>query len=55
MTGQVIRAVAEKIILMQGWTDGPTITNGGKRWDAEKLGMHLATDVFRTRAPGLRY
>ena len=55
VTGQVIRAVAEKIILMQGWTDGPTITNGGKRWDAATLGMQLATDVFKTRAPGLRY
>jgi NAD(P)-dependent dehydrogenase (short-subunit alcohol dehydrogenase family) len=55
VTGQVIRAVAENIILMQGWTDGPTINNGGKRWDATKLGQQLATDVFRTRASGLRY
>ena len=55
MTGQVIRAVAENIILMKGWTDGPTINNGGKRWDATKLGQQLATDVFFTRAPGLRY
>jgi NAD(P)-dependent dehydrogenase (short-subunit alcohol dehydrogenase family) len=55
VTGQVIRAVAEDIILMLGWSDGPTISNGSKRWDATKLGMQLATDVFRTRAPGLRY
>ena len=55
VTGQVIRAVAENIILMKGWTDGPTINNGGKRWDATKLGQQLATDVFFTRAPGLRY
>jgi NAD(P)-dependent dehydrogenase (short-subunit alcohol dehydrogenase family) len=55
VTGQVIRAVAEDIILMQGWTDGPKISNGSKRWDATKLGMQLATDVFGTRAPGLRY
>jgi NAD(P)-dependent dehydrogenase (short-subunit alcohol dehydrogenase family) len=55
VTGQVIRAVAENIILMEGWTDGATINNGGKRWDATKLGTQLATDVFRTRAPGLRY
>jgi NAD(P)-dependent dehydrogenase (short-subunit alcohol dehydrogenase family) len=55
VTGQVIRAVAEDIILMQGWTDGAKISNGGKRWDAGKLGMQLATDVFGTRAPGLRY
>jgi NAD(P)-dependent dehydrogenase (short-subunit alcohol dehydrogenase family) len=55
VTGQVIRAVAEDIILMQGWSDGAKISNGGKRWDAGKLGMQLATDVFHTRAPGLRY
>ncbi len=52
VTGQIIRAVAENIILMKGWEDGPTINNGGKRWDATKLGQQLATDVFRTRAPG---
>jgi NAD(P)-dependent dehydrogenase (short-subunit alcohol dehydrogenase family) len=55
VTGQVIRAVAEDIILMQGWTDGPKLNNGGQRWDAGKLGMQLATDVFKTRTPGLRY
>ncbi len=55
VTGQIIRAVGENIILMQGWADGPSIGNGGKRWDATTLGTRLATDVFRTRAPGLRY
>jgi NAD(P)-dependent dehydrogenase (short-subunit alcohol dehydrogenase family) len=55
VTGQVIRAVAEDIVWMQGWSEGPSISNGGKRWDAEKLGQQLATDVFRTRTPGLRY
>ncbi len=55
VTGQIIRAVAENIILMKGWTDGPTINNGQQRWDATKLGQQLATDVFFTRAPGLRY
>jgi NAD(P)-dependent dehydrogenase (short-subunit alcohol dehydrogenase family) len=55
VTGQVIRAVAENIILMKGWSDGPSINNKGTRWDATKLGAQLATDVFGTRAPGLRY
>ena len=55
VTGQIIRAVAENIILMKGWADGPTINNKGNRWDATKLGQQLATDVFFTRAPGLRY
>jgi NAD(P)-dependent dehydrogenase (short-subunit alcohol dehydrogenase family) len=55
VTGQVIRAVAENLIWMRGWTDGPTISNGGKRWDATTIGTQLNTDVFGTRAPGLRY
>jgi NAD(P)-dependent dehydrogenase (short-subunit alcohol dehydrogenase family) len=55
VTGQVIRAVAEDIVWMHGWSEGATISNGGKRWDATTLGQQLATDVFKTRAPGLRY
>jgi NAD(P)-dependent dehydrogenase (short-subunit alcohol dehydrogenase family) len=55
VTGQVIRAVAENIIWMKGWSDGPTINNGAERWDATSLGQRLATDVFGTRAPGLRF
>jgi len=55
VTGQIIRAVAENIIWMQPWSDGATLHNGGKRWDATKLGQQLATDIFKTRAPGLRY
>ena len=55
VTGQIIRAVAENIIWMNTWSDGPTLNNGGKRWDATKLGTQLATDIFGTRAPGLRY
>jgi NAD(P)-dependent dehydrogenase (short-subunit alcohol dehydrogenase family) len=55
VTGQVIRAVAENIIWMRGWTDGPALGNGGRRWDATELGTQLNTDVFGTRAPGLRY
>jgi NAD(P)-dependent dehydrogenase (short-subunit alcohol dehydrogenase family) len=55
VTGQVVRAVGENIVWMRGWTDGPTVGNGGKRWDATTLGTLLNTDVFGTRAPGLRY
>jgi NAD(P)-dependent dehydrogenase (short-subunit alcohol dehydrogenase family) len=54
VSGQVIRAIGETIDLMQGWSKAATISNGGTRWDATKLGTRLATDVFRTRAPGLR-
>lgn len=54
LSGQVIRAMGEKIHLMGGWTEDATASNGGKRWDAEKLGAVFATDIFKTRAPGLR-
>ncbi len=54
VTGQVIRCVGDQIVLMEGWREGDAITTT-TRWDATKLGQQLATDVFRTRAPGLRY
>ncbi|HEX4220843.1 MAG TPA: SDR family NAD(P)-dependent oxidoreductase [Pseudonocardiaceae bacterium] len=54
VTGQVIRAIHDKIYLMGGWHEKATISNDGKRWDATTLGVRLATDVFQTRAPGLR-
>jgi hypothetical protein len=39
---------------MQGWTRKVTVSSGGKRWDATKLGQVIATDVFGSRVPGLR-
>ena len=39
---------------MEGWTEKREVASGGKPWDAETLGTVLATDVFETRAPGLR-
>jgi len=54
VSGQVIRAMREHIYLMGGWTEARTVSNGGRRWDATKLGPLMATDVFGTRAPGIR-
>jgi NAD(P)-dependent dehydrogenase (short-subunit alcohol dehydrogenase family) len=54
VSGQVLRAIGETLVLLKGWTYGPTIDNGGTYWDATTLGQRLATDVFRTKAPGLR-
>jgi NAD(P)-dependent dehydrogenase (short-subunit alcohol dehydrogenase family) len=54
VTGQVIRAIHDKIYLMGGWTEDATISADEKRWDATTLGTRMATDIFRTRAPGLR-
>jgi NAD(P)-dependent dehydrogenase (short-subunit alcohol dehydrogenase family) len=54
VSGQVIRAMAENIFLMGGWTEDAVSSNGGQRWDATKLGQVFARDIFRSRAPGLR-
>jgi NAD(P)-dependent dehydrogenase (short-subunit alcohol dehydrogenase family) len=54
VTGQVIRAIHDRIILMEGWTEQREVASGGKRWEAETMGTVLATEVFKTRAPGLR-
>ncbi|WP_106401693.1 SDR family NAD(P)-dependent oxidoreductase [Actinocorallia populi] len=54
VSGQVIRAIHDKIHLMGGWTEDATISNGEKKWDATRLGGRIATDIFHTRAPGLR-
>jgi len=54
VTGQVLRALSDKIYWMKGWTEAATISSGERRWDATKLGTQLATDIFGIRAPGLR-
>jgi len=54
VSGQVIRAMREHIHLMGGWTEEVTVSNGGTRWNAEQLGDLFATEIFKTRARGLR-
>jgi len=39
---------------MRGWQEAATICSGEKRWDATSLGTRIATDLYGTRAPGLR-
>ena len=55
VTGQVIRAVKDEIVLMKPWSNGPTIRKAGKRWEAKELTALMNADVFGSRAPGLRY
>ena len=38
---------------MEGWYERADVNSGGKRWDAEKLGMTMATDLFQTRHRGM--
>ena len=55
VTGQVIRAVKDEIVLMEGWRNGPTIRKPEQRWEASELTALMNADVFGCRAPGLRY
>jgi NAD(P)-dependent dehydrogenase (short-subunit alcohol dehydrogenase family) len=55
VNGQVFRAIHDKVIWMHGWSEGAEVSSQQKRWDAEKLGRLLASDVFRVATPGLRF
>ena len=55
VSGQVIKALGEHIHLMGGWHNAKSISNRQKRWDATTLGALIDTDIFGTRAPGLRF
>jgi NAD(P)-dependent dehydrogenase (short-subunit alcohol dehydrogenase family) len=54
VSGQCFRVMGEHLHWMQGWREQVTISNGGRHWDATTLARTLETDVFGTRASGLR-
>jgi NAD(P)-dependent dehydrogenase (short-subunit alcohol dehydrogenase family) len=54
VTGQLLRAIGETLVLLQGWRYGPTLDNRGVRWRAEALGAQIGAHLFHTRAPGLQ-
>jgi len=53
VTGQVIRVIHDKLIWMGGWYERADVSCEGKPWDAEKLGMTMATELFQTRHRGM--
>ena len=54
VTGQVLRAVGDSIVLLRPWDYGPEVTSGGKRWKAAELTPLLNAKLFSSRHPGLR-
>lgn len=54
VTGQCFRSVRDQLSVLKPWSEFKGLTSGGKRWKAEELGKIVATDIFGTRAPGLR-
>jgi NAD(P)-dependent dehydrogenase (short-subunit alcohol dehydrogenase family) len=55
VTGQVIRAIHDRIVWMHGWREAATATAGERRWDATALGRVVADDLLGTGAVGLRF
>jgi len=55
VTGQVIRSIEDRVIWMQGWKERKVVSAGGKKWDATELGAVMATEIFETRHPGMRF
>ncbi|GEK81612.1 SDR family NAD(P)-dependent oxidoreductase [Agrococcus baldri] len=53
INGQVLRVVRDDINLMQTWTQRSTISNGGSRWDAERLGLRVGRELYGVQARGL--
>jgi NAD(P)-dependent dehydrogenase (short-subunit alcohol dehydrogenase family) len=54
VTGQCIRAVGDELAVLKPWHVGGSTSSGGKRWKTEEIGKVIATELFGTRAPGLR-
>jgi NAD(P)-dependent dehydrogenase (short-subunit alcohol dehydrogenase family) len=54
VSGQCFRVMGEHLHWMEGWTERVTISNGEHHWDATTLARTIETDVFGTRARGLR-
>jgi NAD(P)-dependent dehydrogenase (short-subunit alcohol dehydrogenase family) len=54
VTGQCFRAMGEHLHWMEGWTEKATVSNGQKHWDATTLAGIIESDLFHTRARGLR-
>jgi NAD(P)-dependent dehydrogenase (short-subunit alcohol dehydrogenase family) len=53
VSGQIIHSVYDKLTWMKGWSQGPAIVAGDKRWKAEELGAKLSAQVFGVRAAGI--
>ncbi|MCU0311736.1 MAG: SDR family oxidoreductase [Acidimicrobiales bacterium] len=55
VNGQVIRALDDRIIWMQGWRERKTISNDQTKWDATKLGARMGGEVFGVQPQGLKF
>jgi NAD(P)-dependent dehydrogenase (short-subunit alcohol dehydrogenase family) len=54
VSGQCLRAVRDRLSVLKGWHEVAGVSSGEKRWKTEDIGRTIGTDLFGTRAPGLR-
>ncbi len=54
VSGQCLRAVRDRLSVLKGWHEVAGVSSGEKRWKTEDIGRIIGTDLFGTRAPGLR-
>lgn len=54
VSGQCFRAVRDRLSVLKGWHEGAGLSSGEKRWKTEEIGRIIGTDLFGTRAAGLR-
>jgi NAD(P)-dependent dehydrogenase (short-subunit alcohol dehydrogenase family) len=55
VNGQVIRALDDRIIWMQGWRERKTISNDQTKWDATRLPARMGGEVFGVQPQGLKF
>ena len=53
VTGQVIRAIDDRIYLMSGWTEAATTSGDASAGTPPRSACSIATDIFKSRAKGL--
>jgi NAD(P)-dependent dehydrogenase (short-subunit alcohol dehydrogenase family) len=55
VNGQVIRAIHDRIIWMQGWREKAVVSADQKRWDATKLNAIISGQLFDIAPAGLSF
>jgi NAD(P)-dependent dehydrogenase (short-subunit alcohol dehydrogenase family) len=54
VTGQCFKAMGDTVQWLAGWHEQASLSSGGRHWDPAALALAMETDVFGTRARGLR-
>jgi NAD(P)-dependent dehydrogenase (short-subunit alcohol dehydrogenase family) len=55
VNGQVLRAIEDRIIWMQGWREKRVISSGQVKWDATTLGARMGGEVFGVQPGGMSF